>query len=241
MCTVSVLPSLVESAPRQYDDLRLRVVCNRDERRTRAPALPPIRLGVGATSAVMPIDPDGGGTWIAASSAGVVFVLLNVNIAAGFVQGRRSRGTVIPALLGSASVADALAATKGLPLADYAPFRLLVLDRERWAEYVNLGPSAMAHPRTYDTAFMRTSSSLGDALVAGPRRALFARMTERRPTPATQDAFHVHQWPSRLALSVLMDRPDARTVSQTWIEVRERSIRMRYQPRDGETSTVVLG
>jgi hypothetical protein len=79
---------------------------------------------------------------------------------------------------------------------------------------------------------LRTSSGLGDALVAEPRRRLFVRMlraAEGRPC-AAQDAFHRRQWPGREGVSVLMSRADARTVSITTLEVGEDSVRMAYLP-----------
>ena len=55
------------------------MACNRDELLTRGAALAPsIRLP-GERRVTMPVDPDSGGTWIAASDAGLVFTLLNVN------------------------------------------------------------------------------------------------------------------------------------------------------------------
>ena len=75
MCTVTALPAaLLASAS---DSLLLRVVCNRDEHLTRAPALPPTVWAAGARRALMPIDPSSGGTWIAANDAGLVFAVLN--------------------------------------------------------------------------------------------------------------------------------------------------------------------
>ena len=47
----------------------VRVVCNRDELRSRAAALPPRVCTFGERRAVMPIDLVSGGTWIAANRA----------------------------------------------------------------------------------------------------------------------------------------------------------------------------
>ena len=67
MCTVTFLP--------MGDGLR--VMANRDERHTRPSAHPPSIARAGGALALMPIDPQGGGTWIAGTSAGLVFALLN--------------------------------------------------------------------------------------------------------------------------------------------------------------------
>ena len=68
------------------------------------------------------------------------------------------------------------------------------------------------------------SSALGDPLVK-PRLALFDAMVRgdseaaSPAQPMAQDRFHRHRWPARPEISVLMSRPDARTVSMTTVEV----------------------
>ena len=66
MCTVSVVAA----------GDRLRVMCNRDERHTRPDAHPPTAMRTHAGLALLPLDPLSGGTWIAASSAGLAFAVL---------------------------------------------------------------------------------------------------------------------------------------------------------------------
>ena len=79
-------------------------------------------------------------------------------------------------------------------------------------------------------SILRTSSGLGDAVVAGPRRTLFQRtLTHARNLRSAQDQYHRHQWPGREAISVNMQRHDAATVSRTVVEVREGSVRLSYQ------------
>jgi hypothetical protein len=89
----------------------------------------------------------------------------------------------------------------------------------------------MRHRRScLQSAILRTSSGLGDAVVAGPRRTLFQRTFNHPYDPrVAQDLFHRHQWPGREAISVNMRRPDARTVSQTIVEVRDGSVTLAYR------------
>ena len=228
MCTVTALPrSLLASSP---DRLLLRLVCNRDELLTRAPALPPTSWAAGARRALMPIDPHSGGTWIAANDAGLVFVLLNTSDGATVPAGRVSRGTIIPTLVGCATVTRALAQAQRLRAAAFAPFRLLIVDRD---EVVDCWPDEdrIHHRRSHlRGAILRTSSGLGDAVVAGPRRALFRRTFTGASAPqAAQDEYHRHQWPGREAISVNMRRHGAATVSRTVVEVRKDSVRLSYQ------------
>lgn len=202
------------------EGVRLRVVCNRDELDTRRPALPPSMRVIGDRRVVMPIDPESGGTWIAANDAGLVFVLLNVNAESVLTSGRRSRGTIIPALADCTTVTTAARRARDLGLHEMRPFRLLVLDDHELAECW-LDGARLRHRRgRLERPVMRTSSGLGDALVTGPRRALFRRLF-RRPASlvAAQDAFHTHRWPNRGPVSVTMQRPGARTVSRTIVEL----------------------
>lgn len=245
MCTVTVL--------RTGDTLR--VACNRDERRERPSAHPPFITLADGVQVLTPQDRQGRGTWIAASGAGLVFALLNAHPPGALpVQAPRSRGVVIPALADAVNLEEVAFRVADIPAEQFAPFRLVVADLLRAAEFVfDEGEwHAVMHRIAYPLLF--TSSSLGDVLVDGPRRLLFEQMFgtpapsgplgagDRGPigvrvdsdpdlTPAAQqDAFHAHQWRDRPAVSVHMSRPDACTVSTTTIEVTPRQVHMLYQP-----------
>lgn len=229
MCTVTVLPRALLSCDASDDQLQLRVVCNRDELMTRAPALPPTVWTAGPRRALMPIDPYSGGTWIAANDAGLVFVLLNTNDGALTSADALSRGTIIPALVGCSTVSRALAQARMLRADRFAPFRLLIIDRHEIVDCRSRADRIHYRRSSLSTAVLRTSSGLGDAVVAGPRRSLFRRtVAGAGDARAAQDQYHRHQWPGREAISVNMRRDDAATVSRTVIEVREGSVRLSY-------------
>jgi hypothetical protein len=230
MCTVTVLPHALLSSDASHDELLLRVVCNRDELLTRAPALPPTLWAAGPRRAVMPIDPHSGGTWIAANDAGLVFVLLNAHDGTSASAGEISRGTIIPTLVGCATVSRAVAQAQKIRTDRFAPFELLIIDRYRVVECRPDGDRMYHRRSNLRSAILRTSSGLGDAVVAGPRRTLFqSTVTGARNARAAQDHYHRHQWPGREAISVKMRRHDAATVSRTVVEVREGSVRLSYQ------------
>jgi hypothetical protein len=87
---------------------------------------------------------------------------------------------------------------------------------------------------------MRTSSGLGDDLVTGPRMALFQQfLSTVTDTIAAQDLFHLHQWRGREEVSVRMRRGDARTVSSTVVEIRDRVIRLVYRPAEAADGIAV--
>jgi hypothetical protein len=208
----------------------LRLACNRDEQRTRPDALPPQIRRCGERRAIMPIDPAGGGTWIAANDAGVAMALLNRNGACCKPEaGRRSRGLIIPELIKQTSVAQSLIAVGGIDAADYGPFRLLLVDQTTCAQLSSDGCTIHVEQISFDASpLLLTSSGLGDDLVAGPRAALFRRMLRGGISEASQDQFHSHGWPDRRHLSVSMRRSDARTVSFTTVSLSEDAIDFRY-------------
>jgi len=230
--------------------LLLRVVHNRDEQLTRPAGLPPAALQVGARRAVMPIDPQSGGTWIAVNDAGLVFAILNAypkvsNATCTWAAGSRrspavSRGAIIPALLESATVSDALVRAQRLQAKSFAPFRLLVFDRFQLAECWPHGDRIRQQRSAISAAVMRTSSGLGDAVVAGPRRELFDHfLSHPDDARGAQDRFHQHRWIEREAVSVNMRRGDARTVSHTVVEVGCESVSMSYRAADSPQPVVV--
>ena len=211
MCTVSVIP---------LPGGGCRLVSSRDEERSRAHALPP-RRPAQHPAAVWPVDPVGGGTWIAAADYGLALTLLNGNPTPPFDRSGlelTSRGVLIPELIDRRSAAEAVAALGDRDLSPFAPFRLVAVDASgavidaRWDRRELL---ATVHDRQL-ACF--ASSGLGDRLVAC-RVPLFDELVVPHPTPAAQDLFHAHRWPDRPELSVLMSRPAARTVSVTAVEL----------------------
>jgi uncharacterized protein with NRDE domain len=221
MCTVSIISTAG----------RVRLASNRDERRNRAPALAPREVSSGRTRALMPIDPESGGTWIAASDAGLAIALLNVTPdppAASAAGPLRSRGGIIPQLLHLRRVEEVAEAALAIDWQAYGGFRLVVSDRERAAEVVPSAGAATWHDLSAPVMF--TSSGLGDHLVQQPRAALFARLTRRASSlAAAQDRFHAHRWRTRPEISVRMSRTDATTVSTTVVLIGAGKVSMRYR------------
>lgn len=235
MCTVTVIP-LPAGRARAPAGLAYRVAANRDELRTRSPALPPMRHDAFGRAAGWPVDRDAGGTWIGANDAGLTLCLLNAHPKDLPVPGPhgplRSRGEIVPLLMGHAIALDSARALARLDLGAYAPFRLIGVDGLRIVEALwdrrrlTVGEHAMA-------ARCIVSSGLGDHLVM-PRMELFDEMISRAgATPDTQDAFHAHRWPDKPEISVRMSRADARTMSTTVVEVGDR-VRMTHADDAGE-------
>ena len=167
-------------------------------------------------------------------------MLLNTNDDAPAPGGAVSRGTLIPTLVGCGTVSCALAQAQLIRADRFAPFRLLIIDRDAIADCQPRGDRIHYRRSSLRSAILRTSSGLGDAVVAGPRRALFRRtVSEACDARVAQDQYHRHQWPGREAISVNMRRHNAATVSRTVIEVREGSVRMSYDAIEWPHSVLV--
>jgi hypothetical protein len=233
MCTVTIIPVA--------DGIRL--ACNRDEQHSRPAALPPRIARFGKHRAVFPLDPQGGGTWIAANDAGLVFALLNLNGSSHdehrLPARRMSRGRVISGLLHFGSLESVIVLVRRLPVEDYAPFRLVIADAFEAVEVRSTGHALVVlPPQGLTMPLLFTSSGLGDYLVEGPRRRLFQNFSgESEKWLEQQDAYHRHRWPACPHLSVCMERADARTVSHTVVELSKDAVAMTYWPDSPDCST----
>lgn len=235
MCTVTIIPTAAG----------FRLATNRDESRARPAAIPPAERTFGAIRALCPTDPVGGGTWVAATEAGMGFTVLNGNprpMPAMPPKDRLvSRGLIIPSIGEAENLSGAVSLTENLPLERMAPFRLVMCDGRTiveawWAR------EQLSLKRRDLTPSCWVSSGLGDEIVQA-RHPLFDEIVVRAGAGAdAQDAFHAHRWPDNLRASVLMDREDARTVSRTIVEFAAgQPVRMRYiDDRDDVTHRLAI-
>ena len=231
MCTVTVVPR----------EGGVRVLCNRDEQRTRPLALPPRIHDLGERLAVFPMDPQGGGTWIGVNDTGLVVALLNAHPAIRTIgnNATRSRGHIVRELLQCESLRHAIAEAERLDPRAFEPFRIVIVHDNRVAVAASHPPASLrCSERPFDGPLLFTSSSLGDALVGAPRQRLFERMVlrSRGGWLAGQTRFHQHRWRQRPEVSVRMERRDALTVSRTTIDITNRERRVLYEaPLDAES------
>ncbi len=222
MCTVSWL---------QHDD-GYELFCNRDERLTRAAALPPRAGERDGVRYIAPVDGNFGGTWIATNEFGLSLCLLNgarrcVDPRTG---GTRSRGLLLLDLVASPDVRSMADQVARVDLSVYAPFTLAAIERGGTASVVvwdgfERAPSLPAR-------MPLISSSFDPDGVYEKRGAEFRRQLEGagRLDADLLYAFHRSHGAAKSAYSPCMHRADARTVSFTWIHVGARTADFLYTP-----------
>ena len=223
---------------------------NRDERRTRAIALPPEKRQGDGFAYLSPIDPDSGGTWFAATDRGLILALLNRTVdGQPPAPGRRSRGTLIPALAGARDLAAVATLLGEVALVECAPFRLFAdFPGQAALGAVWNGRELETQPLLTTTGLL-CSSSRGDHQVTRERSELWsARRAERAADgPAELRRFHRSHLPVRSASSVCMHREDAATVSHLEVVREPAAVHVAYfagspcSAGDPARSTLALG
>jgi len=224
MCTVSWL----------HESGGYQLLCNRDEKLTRATALPPRLFERGGVRYVAPVDPDFGGAWIGTNEFGVSVCLVNgagrgVEIRS---RGTRSRGLLIPELLECESVIETNERVSRMDLTSYAPFTLAVLEPGQHTSVMQWdGFEKVIVP--YGEPYMPlVSSSFDPEGVQAKRREEFRRRLDAagRLDASVLFGFHESHGRHKDAYSPCMHRPDARTVSFSWVRVGAESAEFFYAP-----------
>ena len=208
---------------------------NRDEQMTRPQAIKPVVNTL--LHSAYPIDPTGGGTWIAVHQSGVSLALLNYYQAQidpcrkSFI----SRGVIIPYLL--AHIDDIHKQLHSMDLSVYQAFQLCVFDSslslqtESSAQTENSGQARQYIWDGQQLTFMVlsnksslpiTSSGVDYDIVYAYRKQQFNQLIDtEKATAADYIRYHQHQGQSGKC-SVKMHREDARTVSFTQINVEQK-------------------
>jgi len=209
------------------------VLFSRDEQLSRGEALPPRLWDGDGARFVAPIDPDGGGSWIAVNAAGWTLCVLNqygAVAAPECAEAPTSRGRLITRLAGEQSAGALRRGLAGLLERPVRPFMLVAFPASgeplawRWDGRELTEAGALQAPIT--------TSSVRAAEVERLRRRAFARHVGRAPE-ADRDAlfaFHRSACGERPWAGVAMRRGDAETVSLTHVEVTSAGRRMHYYP-----------
>lgn len=224
MCTMSWL----------LDPEGYRLFFNRDERRTRRPALPPEPGESGGVRFLAPRDGDHGGSWLLAGDRGITLALLNLYEAERpHPEGEfRSRGLLVLDLAdlpGPDALAERLeAAGPG----QYRPFSLAVFAPGRAPRLAQWNGERLSMGELGPGRMPFVSSAFRPGLARELRRStLEAIAMERgRLDEETLLRFQAAHRPERGPLSPCMHRDDACTVSFSRVAVDARQVSFTYVP-----------
>ncbi len=199
------------------------VFFNRDERRSRQPALPPNAARRLEVNYLAPTDADFRGTWILVNAHGLTVAMINHYPADPKTPQKpaRSRGMLTRDLADSASIAEVRERLAKAKLQHYGAFNLFVFEPgEKPVKWTWDTRALLEDPAAEPLPFF-TSSSFRSEDIRRQRRELFAKnwAAKNQLTPAGLAQFHLHREPERPAFGVLMDRSEARTVSVSHITV----------------------
>ena len=203
---------------------------NRDELRTRAPALPPTVRELRGVRFVAPTDGDAGGTWLGVNDRGVTIGLANGVPAACDREPTRSRGLLVLDLLPCASLGEVREAIAAIDAGSYRAFELFAL-----------GPRGEGRLWRWDGREIagRDAGSEGTLILSSSRDADRARIERERLLEKLRRehggldagllaAFHESHEPERGAWSPCMHREDAGTVSESRIRVGRAEVAFTY-------------
>jgi hypothetical protein len=222
-----------------------RILVNRDENRERPPESPPVlHAPEGMPRFVAPVDPESGGTWVAANEYGLACAVLNHYATEADAEPpraasapRRSRGELPISLMGFRRAGEAEEWIRSAPdLADFRPF-ILALFGERETGFLAQwdGRDLGVRDLEGESPPVSTSSRRPREVIA-ERERLFRAMTGPRPGLDELLAFHGHHDPACPETGPAMIRPDASTRSLCVVRIDATDIAMRHQPFDAEAA-----
>lgn len=226
MCTVTWV----------HEDDGYHLLCNRDEKKTRAVALGPRVSTRDGVRFIAPTDGEFGGTWISSNEFGISVCLLND---AGLTDAPRclsaapsaSRGLILPPLMASESLLEVCERLSKSDLTAFAPFTAAVLEPRQDAAVVEWTGTGKNVLFSADGYVPLASSSFDPDGVRARRRAEFLRLqSSGRLDAVLLHKFHEGHGSRRDAYSPCMHRPDAETVSFSWIKVTSEEVDFFYSP-----------
>lgn len=214
----------------QWNSHDLEVIFNRDEQKARAAAIAPSCLQLENTTVLMPLDPVGGGSWIATNEYGLTVALLNnYAVAPNPDKNYTSRGQLVRKLSAYTTRLDAEAALATLvENTSYAAFSLLIWDRNDATESLYQWNEKDLKCLEIKQSFFTSSSWNTEEVQAYRTESYFAHLKSTEPDMKTfmktvPDDYE--KW------SVYMERELTQTVSISQISITENKTHFSYYDR----------
>jgi Transport and Golgi organisation 2 len=220
MCTVTFVP---------VKDTFI-ITSNRDEKHTRAKALPPIKYNVNGVNIIFPKDATAGGTWIAVTENGNAAVVLN----GGFVNHisappyRKSRGIVLLDIIADDEPVNCFSKTD---LNNIEPFTIIILQSNDLFECRWDGTKKHSKELYNQFPYIWSSATLYDEVTVQKREQWFACFLSNYYNPSQENILHFHQFTGDgdLQNDLKMDRNGRMsTVSVTSIVIENNKAIMKY-------------
>ena len=221
MCTLSVLP---------ISDGAI-IAMNRDERRGRAWGAELMRED-GPPERVWPRDAEAGGTWFGMSAAGFVVALLNNYAAEAALEPRpTSRGLIPLRLMEAQAAAAARDAMTGLNLAEYRPFRVVIVEVGGPIFFGESDGFSLRTERLPWGPALFVSSGWSEAAVRAWREAAWGRLIAGDLSDPVNAIRRLHfQQDEHGAFGFSMSRPEAASRSYTEVQAHGRELVLRSWP-----------
>ncbi|RZW18653.1 MAG: hypothetical protein EX260_08760 [Desulfobulbaceae bacterium] len=203
---------------------------NRDESRKRLDALPPRVHNDTGCRYLSPIDADAGGTWVFVNQYGLIGCILN-NYPSQAIEMPKtvSRGLLLKSLGCQQNIDSVQAAITQTRLMNYQAFFILVMQARSMSLFTWDGARLIV---SKDDAIKRplTTSGYRTRDVTKFRIDTYKELcgADAEPSQRQLACFHSQFHPDFPAHSVLMSRPETRTVSQSQIRVTSELITFSY-------------
>lgn len=220
MCTVSYIP--------HPDGFVLS--SNRDERKDRRKAHVPGFHRWNDYPVCAPIDPEGNGTWLAASESGRVLCLLNGGRKSqNFpTNGTQSRGLLLKNFW---QTADPVSFYASVPFSDFQPFTLILAEPQSLMVISWDGLEPALEILDPGKPAIWSSTTIYLPAIQRRRETWFENWHLQYPSPKWEDVwnFHSHTQKQDKENGLLIRRADGKeTVSITSVWVDSQQIQMRY-------------
>lgn len=212
----------------------LHVHFNRDERKDREAVAPPHLWNGDPHPFIAPVDFHGGGTWLAVSADGTVRAVLSEDDRKPKPAADEINSELVLYRLASGIWELTSLLENPRPLNGIAPFHLMIITVKGATRYIWDGDLWQRKSEEFPAGCFTTSSCSSEEIAAF-RRAAFARIFAKgRPLdPSGLERYHDGlETVSNPSASVVMDRPNTRTVSQTRIHIHSGRVAVSYRPRD---------
>src|ERR1051326_6131337 len=201
---------------------------NRDERVARGTGLAPVTHVTGQTRAAYPTD-GVEGTWIGTNDRGITLALLNWHDVTIQAKKERSRGLVIPAILGAGSLVELNQKITDLDLQGLLPFRLVGIFpvEQTVAEWRWDSTQKQVLHHSWEHRLW-CSSSLSDEHAEDLRRRAAAHAAGEADTQSAMWIRRLHASHTAGPYSFCVHRGDVETLSYSEVECSLEVVRMTY-------------